>query len=170
MKYMGSKNRIAKYILPIMLEYRKKDQWWVEPFVGGANIIDKVTGNRIGADNNKYLVALLQEIQKGWKPPVDVTKEIYHDCMYNKDNYFDCMVGWVGFCCSYNGRFFEGYAGKITTKNGKKRDYIQESLNNVLKQKDNINDVCFMHSDYKDLAIPENSLIYCDPPYKNTKK
>jgi DNA adenine methylase len=49
MKYMGSKNRIAKYILPIMLAERKPDQWWVEPFVGGGNMIDKVDGNRIGA-------------------------------------------------------------------------------------------------------------------------
>ena len=49
MQYMGSKNRIAKHILPIMLAERKPDQWWVEPFVGGANMIDKVEGNRIGA-------------------------------------------------------------------------------------------------------------------------
>ena len=40
MKYMGSKNRIAKYILPIMLESRAEGMTWVEPFVGGANMID----------------------------------------------------------------------------------------------------------------------------------
>ena len=38
MKYMGSKNRIAKYILPIILKDRKEGQWYVEPFVGGANM------------------------------------------------------------------------------------------------------------------------------------
>lgn len=49
MKYMGSKARIAKHILPVMLAYRKDDdQLWVEPFVGGGNIIDKVGGNRLG--------------------------------------------------------------------------------------------------------------------------
>jgi len=53
---MGSKNRIAKHILPIMLAERKPNQWWVEPFVGGANMIDKVGGNRIGADNNKLVL------------------------------------------------------------------------------------------------------------------
>jgi len=37
MKYMGSKTRIAKYILPIMLKERKEGQVWVEPFVGGGN-------------------------------------------------------------------------------------------------------------------------------------
>lgn len=36
MKYMGSKNRIAKYILPIMLREAesKEIDTWVEPFVG----------------------------------------------------------------------------------------------------------------------------------------
>ena len=58
MKYMGSKNRIAKYLLPIILKDRKEGQWYVEPFVGGANMIDKVDGNRIGADNNEYLIAM----------------------------------------------------------------------------------------------------------------
>ena len=31
MKYMGSKNRIAKHILPIMLAERKLYQWWLGP-------------------------------------------------------------------------------------------------------------------------------------------
>ena len=37
MKYMGSKNRIAKAILPIMLQEadRRGITTWVEPFVGG---------------------------------------------------------------------------------------------------------------------------------------
>ena len=43
---MGSKNRIAKQILPIMLKQRG-NRTWVEPFVGGGNMIDKVQGNAI---------------------------------------------------------------------------------------------------------------------------
>ena len=44
MKYMGSKRRIAKHILPIMLKKAEEINitTWVEPFVGGANMIDKV--------------------------------------------------------------------------------------------------------------------------------
>lgn len=64
MKYMGSKARIAKHILPIILKDRKEDQWYVEPFVGGANMIDKVDGNRIGSDLNKPLVACLDALSK----------------------------------------------------------------------------------------------------------
>ena len=60
MKYMGSKNRIAKEILPIMLKERGQ-RTWVEPFVGGANMIDKVQGERIGADLNEYVIAYLMK-------------------------------------------------------------------------------------------------------------
>ena len=44
MKYMGSKARIAKHILPIMLEEAEKKgiTTWVEPFVGGNNMIKTV--------------------------------------------------------------------------------------------------------------------------------
>ena len=54
MKYMGSKNRVAKEILPIMLKERGQ-RTWVEPFVGGANMIDKVDGNTknaVSGENN----------------------------------------------------------------------------------------------------------------------
>ena len=39
MKYMGGKRRIASDILPIILLDRKSNQWYVEPFCGGCNII-----------------------------------------------------------------------------------------------------------------------------------
>ena len=58
MKYMGSKNRIANEILPIILKDRKPNQYYIEPFCGGLGTFDKVTGNRIGSDKNKYLIAM----------------------------------------------------------------------------------------------------------------
>ena len=42
MKYMGSKTRFAKHLLPIILKDRIKGQYYVEPFAGGMNMIDKV--------------------------------------------------------------------------------------------------------------------------------
>ena len=67
MKYMGSKNRIAKHILPIMLKEmeEKGHTTWVEPFVGGGNMIDKVPENyrRIGADLNEHTIAAMLGIR-----------------------------------------------------------------------------------------------------------
>lgn len=52
MKYMGSKSRIAKYIVPILQECIDSNNvtTYIEPFVGGANIIDKIRcQERIGS-------------------------------------------------------------------------------------------------------------------------
>ena len=88
MKYMGSKNRIAKHILPIILKDRKENQYYVEPFVGGANMIDKVNGLRIGSDVNKYLIALWKGMQQNLDRPYIIDKELYSltRTAYNNDD------------------------------------------------------------------------------------
>jgi Site-specific DNA methylase len=63
MKYMGSKTRIAKHILPIILEHHNASKVYVEPFVGGANLIDKITGDRIGSDLNETVIQALSSIK-----------------------------------------------------------------------------------------------------------
>ena len=172
MKYMGSKNRIAKYILPIILKDRKENQYYVEPFVGGANMIDKVDGNRIGADNNEYLIAMWQGLQENRERPYKIEKELYNKARdsYNKKDYslFDkFMIGWVGWMGSYNGRFFDGgYSGHSVGK----RDYISEQIKNTEAQIENIKNIEFIISSYAYLKIPENSIIYCDIPYMDTKQ
>lgn len=62
MNYIGSKRRLAARIVPHIQEAIKTTGFslYLEPFVGGANVIDKVDAPyRIGADNQRYLVALL---------------------------------------------------------------------------------------------------------------
>lgn len=175
MKYMGSKARIAKHILPIILKDRKEGQCYVEPFVGGANMIDKVDGWRIGADNNKYLIAMFKGCIDGRDRSIDTSKEFYssvRDC-YNRGlgTYDNFTIGIVGFMCSANGRFFEGgYSGRSTTKQGNVRDYIDESIRGLTKQLPDIEDVKFIHSSYSDLEIPKSSIVYCDIPYAGTKQ
>jgi len=168
MKYMGSKNRIAKHILPIMLAERKPNQWWVEPFVGGANMIDKVGGLRIGGEFNKYIANMWIELEKGWIPKNNYTKQEYDFIKNNKDN---CLheTGYVGICCSYSGKWFGGFAGKVTTKQGI-RDYQDEAHRHLLNQVKNIKGIQFKHSSYDELEIPNNSIIYCDPPYDGTTR
>ena len=131
MKYMGSKASISNELLPIVLKNRKENQFYIEPFVGGANMIDKVEGKRIGSDFNKYLIALWKELQNGWIPTY-IEKDKYNDIRANKDNYEDYIVGWTGICCSYCGKWFSGFAGETKTRNGV-RNYQTEALFNVLK-------------------------------------
>ena len=166
MKYMGSKNRIAKYILPIILKNRKEGQWYVEPFVGGGNIIDKVDGDRIGSDSNKYVLALLDYLSKG-DLPEEISKEKYQSIRKFKDDYPDWLVGYAGICCSYSGKWFGGFAGEVDTKAGI-RNYQKEALANIKKQSTGLLGAIFKSDSYQALDIPLNSIIYCDPPYKDT--
>ena len=177
---MGSKNRIAKNILPIILKNRIKDQYYIEPFVGGANIIDKVDGKRIGLDLNPYLISLFKGLQENKPLIFNIDKNLYDKARnqyYNEikglnseNNFSSFELGWIGFMASANGRFFEGgYSGKSITKSGLTRDYIKESINNILKQKENLIDIDFFNKDYRDFNYPNNSIIYCDIPYKDTK-
>lgn len=171
MKYMGSKNRIIKDILPIILKNRVDNQFYVEPFVGGFNSMCEVDGNRIASDNNKYLISMWKKLLDGWIPNY-IEKDKYYEIKNNKENFPNYLVGWVGFNCSYSGKWFGGYAGKIITKDGLLRDYQKEALNNIEKQLKKIDSqkLIIVNDDYNKLIIPNNSIIYCDPPYKNTTK
>ena len=43
---MGSKNRLSKYLAPIIQSYiTDETKGYLEPFVGGANMIDKIKCN-----------------------------------------------------------------------------------------------------------------------------
>ena len=162
---MGSKNRIAKYILPIMLEHKTEDMTWVEPFVGGANMIDKVKGNRIGADINEYVISLLNQMSKpNYKAP-KISEEKYNDIKNYQSQYPRYIVGYTGTQLSYGGKWFGGYR---RDKEGR-RNYCLEAQNNVNKQSKNIQGVKFIHSSYDELPLnSDNCLIYCDPPYNGT--
>lgn len=167
MKYMGSKNRIAKHILPIMLKNRKDGQWWVEPFVGGCNMIDKVSGNRIGCDLNEYVICLFKGIQDGFVPPDNISEEQYKQAQRHKS--VDPLTSFIGFGCSYSGKWFGGYA-RGCANNGNPRNYCLESKKNIMNQRNKIKDVKFFCGSYDDFIFPEKSIIYCDPPYENTTK
>jgi len=166
---MGSKNRHAKELLPIILNNRKPEQWYVEPFVGGFNIIDKVDGNRIANDSAYYLIELFKAIQKGWQPPDSISEKEYQDIRDNSENLEPWLVGFVGFGCSYSGKWFGGYA-RGNADNGQSRNYCLESKKNILKQYQGLQGIKIYNVDYEYLDIPDNSIIYCDPPYANTTK
>ena len=172
---MGSKNRISKYILPFFNEIiNKYDVDYYEPFCGGCNLIDKVKvkGNRYASDINKYLINMWILLQYGWTPPTKRIERNDYNLMrelLKKDNLSDKelgILGFIGFMCSYGGRFFDGgYAN-----NSGKRNYQAEAIRNVMKQLPNLMGVKFSLNSYEEISPPNKSIIYCDIPYKGTKE
>ena len=179
MKLMGSKSRIAKDIVPIIQECIDSNRLntYIEPFVGGCNVIDKIScPKRYGYDKNKYLIALFKHLQNGGQLLPEVSRELYSEVRanYKSGEYEDWYVGNIGFLASYNCRWFDGgYAksGYEKTKTGyRHRDYYKESKDNIEAQIPYVRDVIFNVQDYIELVSDSTSMIYCDPPYANTKK
>lgn len=179
MKYMGSKSRIKKYIVPIIQDIINKNQikLYIEPMVGGGNIIDSIQCDiKIGNDISTPLISFWQHLQEtdGLDLPNEITREHYNDVKQNQNTgkYPIWYVGAVGFLSSFNGKYFEGGYAKptIDKSNGRLRNYYDECKRNVLKQLPNIKDVIFTNKDYFDMKEVKNTLIYCDIPYQNTTR
>lgn len=162
-QFLAKKNRISKEILKIILRDRKQNQWYVEPFCGGCNAIDKVDGLRMANDFNEYLIALWKALQEGWIPPSNVSKELYTDVRLNKDKHTKELVCFIGFLCAFGGKWFGGYA-----KNSKGDNYAERGARVLIKQIEKLKDVKFFSGSYDEMVLPYNSVIYCDPPYEST--
>lgn len=164
---MGSKNRIAKHILPIMLSEANKQGFttWVEPFVGGGNMIDKVPDNytRIGYDLNEHTIAAMLGIRDfADQFPDSITEDHYASI---KGTGASPISSWIRFGCSFGGKFENGLARD--RQGNPPRNFAAESKRNALKQSPKIQTVEFICASYKDI-IATDSLIYCDPPYQGT--
>lgn len=163
MKYMGSKARLARHILPIL---KVGSRVYVEPFAGGMNMIAAVDGasRRIANDSNKYVVAMFKALVDGWTPE-PITRERYAELRALQGA--DHEIGFAGIACPYSGKWFGGFAGVCETKGGI-RDYQAEAIRNALAQAARLRGVEFHSMDYRDLEIPDGSVVYCDPPYAGT--
>ena len=181
MKYVGSKRRILKDILPIILKGRVSGQTFVDCFCGSGIVSQSVDAPAITADINPYLISLLMAVKDGWKPPGIITEEEYvqwktlYNDLENTDIYDApdwrtmAMIGFVGFCCSFGGKFWGGYARGNDSK-GEPRNYADEQSRNLVKRAAKIRHVNFVCCDYRRLDIPNDSIIYADPPYAQTTK
>lgn len=181
MKYMGSKRLIAKELVPVIegMLALGKCRDYVEPFVGGCNMIDKIKAEgvmRHGYDNNRYLIAMLScldavENEMPDEMPREEYEAVRADYNAGGEEYTDWYTGAVGFLASRSGRFFDGgFSGILTDKDGKTRNYYLEAKRNVLAQAPFLRDVEFGCGDYRETCSKyKGAVIYCDPPHKDIK-
>lgn len=162
---MGSKARIAKHILPILLDAAKSEgiSAWVEPFVGGGNMIERVPPEfkRIGYDINPHCIMALIGIRDFFSDlPDDITEEYYKQCRQKQPG---VISSWVRFIASFGGKLDNGYARESGSTS---KTFAGYGKRNAQKQSPLIQGVYLACSAYKDIVIEEKSLIYCDPPYQ----
>ena len=173
MRYIGSKNRLSKELAPIIQSFINKDtNGYIEPFVGGANMIDKIDcKNKIGCDTHVQLIELLKRTQTNIEDlPERILEDTYKEVQQNKDNYPNWYLGLVGFCSSFGAKYFGGYARDSKNDNSGKWSY--GAINNLKKQAPNLKDIKFKCMDFRDIPIDKlnNYVVYCDIPYRNTTK
>jgi len=165
---MGSKGRHAKGIIPILMETHNQDHWYVEPFVGGGNMLSEVPAKlKWGNDTAEYAVALLEAVSKGWEPPEVLSETDYHLIKEDPKGYDPELVGFAAYCCSYSGKLWGGYWRSNDSK-GIPRNPAKEQAGNLKKQAKGLVGAKFTVGSYWDMSIPYESTVYCDPPYANT--
>lgn len=139
MIYQGSKARLKKDILPVLQKCIDDNNigTYIEPFVGGANIIDSIERcRRIGSDINYELIQLLKYMQEHPELedfPENCSFEHYREVRGAR--YSDDFPVWytagIGYFASYGGRYFDGGYGRDATG---RRNHYAECLSNARKQ------------------------------------
>lgn len=168
MVYVGSKSRLAKEIVPILQNIIGKNniKVYIEPFVGGANIIDKIIcDSKYGYDLHRGLIDIYNSVKQGWMPPLHITEMDYNNA--KKGLIEEPLRSYMGFNGSYASKYFGGFARGFKVDGVNPRDIYNERTRNFIKQIPNLQDIFFETKNYLTLDI-EDSLIYCDPPYQNT--
>lgn len=183
MQYQGGKSRISKFISE---EINALSRWkiknsktiignnnvnnsrrevltFVSLFCGSCAVECKITefSKMILNDNHKYLIALYKGLQNGYQLPDDISETEYkYVCNHKEDD--EVLTGFVGFGCSFGGKWFGGYG------RSKGRSHAQESKRALLRDMKILQNAEFICKDYRDVALPDNCVIYADPPYNNT--
>lgn len=167
MRYLGNKTRLAKHLIPYLTEHLTGDNWYIEPFAGACGMISQIDyPNRIAADKDKYIIALMKAVSLYWTPPETMHEGMYKRVKANPDEYPNYLVGFIGYGCSYGGKWFAGMARGGDNK-GKPRNHVAESSRNLVKMRDGLQGIYFYVNDYTNFnnETTKGNVVYCDPPY-----
>lgn len=182
MQYLGGKSKISKQISEVInneiLRRQKSDckadcgsnreresscDTLVSLFCGSCAIEAKVNiPNKICNDKHPYLIAMWKGLQDGWRPPTRITIDDYKYVREHKDEN-PALTGFVGFGCSFGGKWFGGLA-----RNKAGTNYCERAEKSLLKDFEGLKDATFTCLDYRDVEIPKGAIVYADCPYQGT--
>lgn len=165
MQYKGGKSRIAEQIAPILnAQAGEGNICFISLFCGSCAIESKIRGFKrvICNDRHPYLIAMFRALQGGYELPDTVSEAEYIFIRENKELY-PPLTGFVGFGCSFGGKWFGGYA-----RNARADNYAAQSKRSILKDMPGLSGAEFMCKDYRAVPIPPGAVVYADPPYADT--
>lgn len=162
MQYLGGKKRLAKHIAAKLESHRVDGQRFVDVFCGSLAITAAMSdrGPRLANDGCVPLIRLYEAWREGWRPPT-ITEDLYREVKAKQDP-DDPLTAFVGFGCSYGGKWFGGFARDL--QHG--RDFAAtaaRSLDRLVGR-----GVTLTCTDFANVDVAHGDLVYCDSPYKGT--
>jgi DNA adenine methylase len=163
MQYLGGKSRLGKQIAYVINRIRRPGQPYWEPFCGSCWVTIHVhkSGPRYCSDGCFELIEMWRELQNGWIPPKVVTEEMYQAA--KSGEYSPAMRAFIGFGCSFGGKWFAGYARQASGYN-----FAKGAGRFALQKAGELQDVLFTNCGYHVAPPDKHLLIYADPPYAGT--
>ena len=163
MQYLGGKSRIKKEISSLLNLYNKEHKTLVSLFCGTCSIESLAHfENKILNDSHSYLIQLFLDLQSGREFPEHITADEYY-AVKKKLDLDKGLSAFVGFGCSFGGKWWGGYARQTKGLN-----YAKTAKNSLKRKMEGLQKATFLCKDYKDVEISDGSVVYCDPPYKGT--
>ena len=127
MRYLGGKSRTARQIAEVINKF-VGGGCFVSLFCGSCVIESLVNADiKILNDKHEYLIEMYKGLQNGYQLPDNLTKEEYYYIKGHKDT-DKVLTGFVGFGCSFGGKWFGGYA-----RNRVGRNYCLEAKKHTMK-------------------------------------
>lgn len=174
MNYMGGKFRQGPVIVNYINEVIQPDQWYVEPFCGALWVPSRLDHPKmILSDISEALVNLWKFLQANpnFDLPDHVSEEEYTAIKKVRDPK-DWRTAYYGYGLSFGARYFATFVkdekDETRTPRAKTlKDSTNRKRNHVFAKG---REVKIFNKSYKDLDIPPNSVVYCDPPYANREK
>jgi DNA adenine methylase len=172
--YHGGKQRIGKLIAQVIYEESTNIEnvdgfaikGYCEPFCGMLGVyqhIPELFKNHSrklkynAGDVNKSIIMMWKAAQKGWEPPLKITKKEFLRLKYDGKSSAD--KGFIGHYYGYMGKYFQPFDNRHTIKK------TQNTINKIKDISTNLSEVSFSHNKYTKFSNLKNYVIYCDPPY-----
>lgn len=162
---MGGKSRIKRDISEYINANSDHNAPFVSLFCGSCAIEALINADKkILNDAHPYLIAMWKDLQDGRKFPDVITSAEYYEI---KEKQKDDMglAGFIGFACSYGGRWWNGFARENRGDNT-----CNTHIKALLRDLDGVKYATFLCKDYREVEIPNGATVYSDPPYKATTK
>ena len=173
-RYHGGKQRIGKEIAKIISEkvgeMDREINGYCEPFCGMLGVYQHIPKyfeesdmKYKAGDMNESIIMMWEAVKEGWIPPNSCSQEKYIELQ--NDETSSAEKGYIAHQFSFGGGYFRGYTGKYKGA----QTYFKTVPAKMCKIARDLQDVEFSYGSYTQFSDLENYIIYCDPPYVNTR-